>query len=155
MTAGGYEPNKTVVNQLLNYVGYTYMMQVDACTASGSSQDQCFSNLNKTYYEQTGQDQSSWRSWAWQYCTEWGYLQTGSGVPKNQLSLVSRTLDLDYQGAVCKYAFDIYGPPDVEEVNKYGAYEIRHSRLAFIDGQWDPWRPVTPHGFRRYSQAMT
>ena len=84
MKAGGYEPNTTVVNQLLNYVGYTYLMQVTPCTESGASQDYCFSNLNRTFYEQTGQDQSSWRSWAWQYCTEWGYLQTGSGVPKDQ-----------------------------------------------------------------------
>lgn len=148
MKAGGYDPNTTVVNQLLNYVGYTYRMQVIPCAKRGSSQDQCFSNLNKTDYENTGQNQSEWRSWAWQYCTEWGYLPTGSGVPKDQHGLVSRTLTMDYLSAVCRYAFEIYGPPDLEEVNKYGAYDIRHSRLAFTDGEWDPWRPVTPHGFR-------
>ena len=151
MKAGGYEPNTTVVNQLLNYVGYTYKNQVNTCKAEGNTQDFCFSNLNKTYYEQTGQNQAIWRSWAYQYCTEWGYLQTGSGVPKDQMSLISRTIDLEYTSTVCRDAYGIHHPSDVEEANQYGGYDIKHSRLAIIDGQWDPWRPATPHAFRKSS----
>jgi hypothetical protein len=150
MTAGGYEPNKTVVNQLLNYIGYVHKYQIVPCEQEGETQDQCFSNLNKTFYEQTGQDQAIWRSWAYQYCTEWGFLQTGSGVPKNQLSLISRTIDLEYTSAVCRDAYGIDGPPDLEAANQYGGYDIKHSRLAIVDGQWDPWRPATPHAFRKY-----
>jgi hypothetical protein len=143
---GGIDANHTIVNQLLNYIGWIDLTAVSYC--DDVNQDSCFSNLNKTYYEQTGQNQAVWRSWAYQYCTEWGYLQTGSGVPKDQMPVVSRTIDLHYTSAVCRFAFDIHHPADVEEVNKYGAYEIQHSRLAIVDGQWDPWRPATPHAYR-------
>jgi hypothetical protein len=47
----------------------------------------------------------------------------------------------------CNHAFGIYDHPDLERVNKYGDYNVSYPRLAFIDGEWDPWRPVTPHGF--------
>jgi hypothetical protein len=143
---GGIDSNHTIVNQLLNYIGWIDLTAVSYC--DDVNQDSCFSNLNKTYYEQTGQNQAVWRSWAYQYCTEWGYLQTGSGVPKDQMPVISRTIDLHYTSAVCRFAFDIHHPADVEEVNKYGAYEIEHSRLAIVDGQWDPWRPATPHAYR-------
>ncbi len=63
--------------------------------------------------------------------------------------MVSRLVDLEYTSAVCRFAFDIHQPADVEEANQYGGYDIRHSRLAIIDGQWDPWRPATPHAFSK------
>ena len=151
---GGYTPNKTLVNQLLNYVGYINFTAVSLCDAEGLTQNQCFTNLNRTYYEQDGQDQAIWRSWSYQYCTEWGYLQTGSGVPANQLPLISRTIDLNYTSAVCREAFHIHHKSRVEEANQYGGYDIRHDRLAIIDGQWDPWRPATPHAFSELAQAI-
>ena len=145
---GGYTANKTLVNQLLNYIGYINLTAVAACTAEKDTQDSCFSNLNVTFYEQDGLDQFNWRSWSYQYCSEWGYLQTGSGVPADQLPLISRTIDIPYTSTVCRDAFDIHYKSHVEEANQYGGYDIRHSRLAIIDGQWDPWRPATPHAFR-------
>ncbi|KAK3709692.1 hypothetical protein LTR37_010719 [Vermiconidia calcicola] len=145
---GGYEANQTLVNRLLNYIGYIDKTVVGRCGDEGSSQDECFSNLNVTFYQQTGQSQAPWRSWSYQYCTEWGYLQTGSGVPKGQMPLVSRTIDLNYTSTVCREAFGINRPARVELVNKYGGYEIEHSRLAFVDGQWDPWRPAGTHAFK-------
>ena len=147
MEAGGYESNHTIVSQLLNYVGWINLTAVSVCDSEGLTQDQCFSNLNKTFYEQDGLDTYDWRSWAYQYCTEWGYLQTGSGVPSDQMPLISRTIDLHYLSAICRDSFVIDGTPDLEEANQYGGYDIRHSRLAIIDGQWDPWRPATPHAF--------
>ena len=119
-----------------------------------------------TVYQQDSLD-DTWRAWPYQYCTEWGYLQTGSGVPQDQLPLISRTLDLDYMMIICNEAFGIYGPPNTTNVNKvrslsfapdrevqstnivnqYGGYDISYPRLAFIDGEWDPWRPATPHAF--------
>jgi hypothetical protein len=30
-------------------------------------------------------------------------------------------------------------------VNKYGGFAIARDRLAFIDGEKDPWRPATVH----------
>ena len=147
---GGYTPNTTLVNQMLNYIGWINLTAVSTCDAEGLTQDECFSNLNKTHYQQDGQDQAIWRSWSYQYCSEWGYLQTGSGVPADQLPLISRTIDLPYTSTVCRDAFGINHPPRVEEANQYGGYHINHSRLAIIDGQWDPWRPATPHAFSKF-----
>lgn len=152
LSAGGYTPNTTIENQLLNYIGYVNLTAVSGCTAEGISQDDCFSNLNATKYQGITQKNSIWRSWAYQYCTEWGYLQTGSGVPKDQMPVISRTIDLHYTSAVCRDAFNIHSPPNVTEANQYGGYDIKHSRLAIIDGQWDPWRPATPHAYRKLFQ---
>ncbi len=69
------------------------------------------------------------------------------GVPAGEEPLISRTLDLAYESLICNYAFGIYGPPDTDAVNKYGGYNISYPRLAIIDGEWDPWRPATPHAF--------
>jgi hypothetical protein len=144
LRAGGYKPEEPLVNQLLNYIGYINQTVVSQCSSS-YTQDACFSNHNATYYEQDSISQQGWRSWAYQYCTEWGFLQTGSGVPKDELPLISRTIDLEYSTLVCRYGFNITTPPDVERINKYGGYDISYPRLAFLDGEWDPWRPATPH----------
>ncbi|GAB1728866.1 hypothetical protein NU195Hw_Modified_115t1 [Hortaea werneckii] len=143
---GGYSANTSLVNQMLNYIGYVNLTSVSSCAEEDETQDQCFSNHNATFYQQDSLD-DTWRAWPYQYCTEWGYLQTGSGVPQDQLPLISRTLDLDYMMIICNEAFGIYGPPNTTNVNKYGGYDISYPRLAFIDGEWDPWRPATPHAF--------
>lgn len=147
ITQAGYTPNTTLVNQMLNYIGYVNLTSVASCDAEGETQDQCFSEHNMTYYQQDDLSQNTWRSWPYQYCTEWGFLQTGSGVPAGQEPLISRTLDLAYESIVCVDAFNITTPPDTEAVNKYGGYNISYPRLAIIDGQWDPWRPATPHAW--------
>nr|POF12948.1 putative extracellular serine carboxypeptidase [Quercus suber] len=147
ITEGNYHPSENLVNQFLNYIGYVNLTQVAPCLEKGETQDQCFSNHNTTFYEQDSLDQSSWRSWPYQYCTEWGFLQTGSGVPKDQLPLISRTIDLEYESIVCKAAFNITTPANVEIINQYGGYDISYPRLAIIDGDRDPWRLVTPHAF--------
>jgi hypothetical protein len=146
LRAGGYKPEKPLVNQLLNYIGYINSTVSSRCSPP-NTQDSCFSNRNTTFYQQDSISQQGWRSWAYQYCTEWGYLQTGSGVPKNQLPLISRTIDLEYSTIVCRDAFNISTPPDVERINRYGGYDISYPRLAFLDGEWDPWRPATPHAY--------
>jgi hypothetical protein len=121
----------------LNYIGYINQTVVSQCSSS-YTQDACFSNHNATYYEQDSISQQGWRSWAYQYCTEWGFLQTGSGVPKDELPLISRTIDLEYSTLVCRYGFNITTPPDVERINKYGGYDISYPRRAFLDGEWTP-----------------
>lgn len=147
LSAGGYQAKEDLVNQLLNYIGYINSSVVERCSSSGQTQDECFTNRNATYYEQDSIDQQGWRSWAYQYCTEWGYLQTGSGVPADQLPLISRTIDLEYSTLVCRHAFNITTPPDVDRINKYEGYDISYPRLAFLDGEWDPWRPASTHAY--------
>ena len=64
----------------------------------------------------------------------WGYYQTGSGTPSSIRPLVSRILDVEYLSLVCRKAFNITEPPDVDEINQYGGFDIRAPRLAFVDG---------------------
>lgn len=147
LSAGGYQAKEDLVTQLLNYIGYINSTVVTRCSTTSQTQDQCFTNRNATFYEQDTIDQQTWRSWAYQYCTEWGYLQTGSGVPANQRPLISRTIELEYSTLVCRYGFNITTPPDVQRINKHGGYDISYPRLAFLDGEWDPWRPASPHAY--------
>ncbi|CAK7210229.1 hypothetical protein SCUCBS95973_000708 [Sporothrix curviconia] len=127
---------------MLNYIGW--VRATHPCKGPGQSQDQCFSNRNATFYRQDDSAQR-WRSWSYQYCTQWGYLATGSGVPHDRLPLVSRLLDLEYLSLICREAFGVTGLPDVASVNQFGGFGIHYPRLAIVDGEADPWRAATPH----------
>ncbi|KAI4602078.1 hypothetical protein KJ359_010944 [Pestalotiopsis sp. 9143b] len=132
----------TLSNKFLNWVGY--IRQSVAASCSGADQDECFGTDDPTFYAQDDITQT-WRSWPYQYCTEWGYLQTGSGTPADQLSLISRTIDIPYNQAICIEAFNITEPADVEIINKHGGFNFSYPRVAIVDGEWDPWRQATPH----------
>lgn len=143
LTVAGYADEiDTLVNPLLNFIGYTNKSRVSSC--EGRSQDSCFTNFNDTYYEQDDITQT-WRSWPYQYCFEWGYLQTGSGVPEDQLPLISRLVNIEFTSAICKAAFNITEPSQVERINQWGGFNISYPRLAIVDGEHDPWRQATPH----------
>lgn len=70
--------------------------------------------------------------------------------PSASPRIVSSRLTLAYTSAICPLAFPpgknftIPSQPDVEEVNSRGDFAIEANRLAFIDGDRDPWRPMTP-----------
>lgn len=36
-------------------------------------------------------------------------------------------------------------PPQLERINRHGGVGLRYPRLAFIDGERDPWRGAGPH----------
>ncbi len=61
--------------------------------------------------------------------------------------MISRTIDIEYSSIVCREAFNLTTPAKTERVNRYGGFSIRRPRLAFIDGEWDPWRAVGVHAF--------
>lgn len=61
------------------------------------------------------------------------------------MPLISRTINLEYSSTICREAFGITTPPDVEAINKHGGYNISYERLAIVDGEWDPWRAATPN----------
>jgi Serine carboxypeptidase S28 len=145
LSAADYGGQQDILtNRMLNWIGYVNATQVVPCAKKNQTQDQCFSTHNQTYYNQDDLSQS-WRSWPYQYCTQWGYLQGGASVPKDQLPLISRTIDIPYLSLICVDAFNITTPPNVDAINKYGGYNISYPRLAFIDGEQDPWRLATPH----------
>jgi hypothetical protein len=143
---GGYKVNDTLVTSMLNMIGYLNLTSISQCE-QGETQDQCYDQHNSTIYRQTSIEAAAYKSWPYQYCTEWGYLQTGN-IPDGELPLVSRTQTLEHESIICREAFNITTPPDLERVNKYGGYDISYPRLAIVDGQWDPWKPATPHGLK-------
>ncbi|CAE6425463.1 unnamed protein product [Rhizoctonia solani] len=77
----------------------------------------------------------------------------GWGAPPNKAhpTIVSRRLTLEYTSAICKQAFPrgthaaVPEWPNVTVVNALGDYGLAADRLAFIDGDEDPWLPATPH----------
>ncbi|KAH8588914.1 putative serine protease K12H4.7 [Bisporella sp. PMI_857] len=140
---GGYESEiSKLTAPVLNWVGWLANHTVNRCAPR--TQDQCYGQRNSTFYQQDDIKQT-WRAWPYQYCTEWGYLQTGSGVPVDILPLVSRLSTLEWNSIVCVEAFNISTPPDVEIINKHGGFNLAYPRLAMIDGDRDPWRPATAH----------
>ncbi|KAL9577769.1 MAG: hypothetical protein Q9212_006153 [Teloschistes hypoglaucus] len=148
LLAAGYTNNSTstLTLPLLNFIHYIQSNYIAPILATNTTLNTAYSTHNQTFYAQSSLSQSSWRSWPYQYCTQWGYLQTGSGVPASAgLPLVSRLLTLGYNSLICRYAFNITTPPDVEAINKYGGYNISYDRLAIIDGEEDPWREASPH----------
>ncbi|KAI0005684.1 peptidase S28 [Xylariaceae sp. FL0662B] len=152
ITAGGYEDElETLANRMLNYIGFIGFTSVSSCN---QTQDECFSTHDTAFYAQDDISQT-WRLWPYQVCTQWGYLQTGSGVPEDQLPLISRTIDLNYSAITCRNAFNLTEPADVEAINKYGGYNISYPRLAFIDGEWDPWRAAGVHALELPERTST
>lgn len=85
----------------------------------------------------------------------WGYLQTGSGTPEDQLPVISRLIDVPFSSIVCREAFNISTPANVEAVNRHGGFGISYPRLAIVDGEHDPWRAVTPHAIGQPDRKST
>lgn len=65
--------------------------------------------------------------------------------------MISRHNTYDKAYALCTNAFppgklfSIPPQPDVDVVNSIGGYTLARDRLAYIDGEADPWREVTVH----------
>lgn len=142
--AGGWSnESSTLTTRMINLMGFTRENFIDTCDVS---LDACWGshNASSPTFTDKSLDNYGSLSWAYQYCTEYGYFQVGSTVPADLPALISRLITLEYYGHICRYAFNITTPPDVEQVNKYGAFNISYPRLALVGGEWDPWRPVTP-----------
>ncbi|OSD07302.1 peptidase S28 [Trametes coccinea BRFM310] len=128
-----------------NYARYIKDNFVSQCT---STVEDCFGTFDDAKFQETGLEQT-WRLWVFQVCTEWGYFSTAP--PPGHPRIVSRRLTLDYESKICKQAylpgehFVVPPLPNVTAVNALGDYDIAADRLAIIDGEVDPWRPVTPH----------
>ncbi|KAH8664498.1 peptidase S28 [Xylariales sp. PMI_506] len=139
---GGWaNETEILTNRTLNYIGFVRGVFVESCEGD---QNDCFGTNDPDFYAKTDIAQT-WKSWPYQYCTQWGFLSTGSGVPADQLPLISRTITIPYLAKVCVESFNITEPANVTAINKYGGWELSYPRLAQIDGEWDPWRDATPH----------
>jgi hypothetical protein len=142
---GSLSVTDSLVTRMVNWIGFIQNEIVQPCHHGKKSQDACVGPHNESFWKQDSVAQSEWRSWTWQYCTQWGYFQTGSGIPSTIKPIVSRLLTMEYLSAPCRLAFNVTTPPDIESINKYGAFNISYPRLAFVDGQADPWRWAGVH----------
>jgi len=56
------------------------------------------------------------------------------------------SVTLEHSSKICRQAyppgkhFTVPQWPDVDEVNRRGDFALEYSRLAYIDGDRDPWR---------------
>ncbi|TID16045.1 Proteasome subunit beta type-3 [Venturia nashicola] len=137
----GYDDvDDTFITRMINFIGF-----LNATTNCTKAQDTCFGSHDPAHYQRFSIRTQGWRSWSYQYCTQWGYFQTGSGFPEDIQPPVSRLLDVEYLSIVCREAFNLTGPPDIDAINKYGGFDIAYDRLAFVDGAGDPWKYAGPH----------
>ncbi|GHJ84782.1 hypothetical protein NliqN6_1184 [Naganishia liquefaciens] len=135
---------------VMNYAGYVRDHIVSECPAGADGRrdvEACFGSSDVEKYRKTGLEQK-WRLWLFQVCENWGYFMP---APLEGPRIVSKLLTLEHTSKVCQSAFPPgehfslhVGGPDVERVNRRGSFGIAADRLAFIDGDSDPWRPATP-----------
>jgi len=133
---------------IFNYARYVRKHVVSRCP-DGWTVEECFGSNDPELYLDSSLN-STWRAWTYQVCTEWGYFQIASPNPDHP-SIISRLIDLDYTSQICKLAFppgkvsSVPNWPNVTAVNALGDFDITAHRLAFVDGEQDPWRPACPH----------
>lgn len=87
IAAGGYSSGRELsylTKPLLNFIGYINVTAVAPCVRSGQSQDGCFTSHNATFYAQDDISQQ-WRSWPYQYCTEYITTQTAIAWEKKDM----------------------------------------------------------------------
>lgn len=92
-------------------------------------------------------------------CNQWGY--HGTAYTDGRPSMISKRNTFERMHGMCKKAF----PPgkfakvaenaDVDAVNSIGGFNLSRDRLAYINGEYDPWRPVTVHSNEAPQRAST
>ncbi|KAJ4482389.1 serine carboxypeptidase S28-domain-containing protein [Lentinula aciculospora] len=133
---------------IVNYGTWIKEHVVSKCP-EGFSHEECFGTFDDAHYKDTSLSEI-WRLWLFQVCTEWGYFTTAPPDPTFP-RIISKRIDLEYESKMCRQAYDpgehftVSPLPNVTVVNELGDFDIAMDRLAFIDGEVDPWRPDTPH----------
>ncbi|BGP01875.1 hypothetical protein NBRC10513v2_005515 [Rhodotorula toruloides] len=139
------DPRKALAS-FAAYVSYVREHVATLCPPD-TAQDDCFGTDE---YSGDELDDYEWKSWAYQFCTEWGYF-IGAPPDSKHPSLVSRLLTTEYTGKICRKAFppgdlnSVPARPNVTAINQYGGFNFSYPRLAFVDGSEDPWIYATPH----------
>lgn len=111
--------------------------------------EECFGTFDDAKFQDI-ELENTWRLWLFQVCTEWGYFFTAPPDVKHP-RIVSKLLTLEYASMTCRQAFPrgkfftVPPMPNLTVVNELGSFSISEDRLAFIDGDVDPWKPNTPH----------
>ncbi|KAN0108655.1 Serine carboxypeptidase S28 domain containing protein [Hyaloscypha variabilis] len=79
-------------------------------------------------------------SWTWQLCTQFAQFQV-SQYPSPK-SIISRFYNVTAHKIYFCHELFPYAPefPQVDEILKYGGWEMRPSNVMFTNGELDPWR---------------
>ncbi|CAO1618256.1 unnamed protein product [Parajaminaea phylloscopi] len=147
-----------IADEALRLISYLRRTLIDPCVAQGGhTPDKCFGSGNYTGFINNPK-LTSGKAWTFQVCTQWGFFQTapklarpGGPFVASGPRLLSSLVDLEYTSEVCRKGFPagkhfaIPEHPDVDAVNVLGNFSIAHSRLGFLDGQYDPWREASVH----------
>lgn len=96
-------------------------------------------------------------SWTWQYCSQWGFFQFTNAGPH---ALGSRYNDLAHQQEICYRQYPdglssglLPTAPKTAEINALtGGWAIRPSNVFFTEGQFDPWRTLSPLSNESFSE---
>ena len=110
-------------------------------------------NASNPLFTDTSLSNTIDRQWNWFLCNQpFGYWQ--DGAPSSRPSIVSRLIDVNYWTRQCALFFppgpqgQTYGLAKGKteaQVNAYtgGWSDVNRTRLAFTNGQFDPWRDST------------
>lgn len=144
MVGGLLNESAALHNRMINLLGWTAINNLKSCT--NQTLNDCFDTHDASAAKYSDKRLSNYiqLSWPYQYCTEWGFLQSGSAVPQDQLPLISRLVTVPYSMRVCNHAFGILSLPRTDRINRYGGWDVKYPRLAVVGGEADPWRPATP-----------
>ncbi|CAG8952089.1 hypothetical protein HYFRA_00000827 [Hymenoscyphus fraxineus] len=141
-----------------NYAAYFKKNFLPLCSSGDydSSIGGCFGTQNETYW--ANPSNSGGRSYLWTTCTELGAYQA---APASGPSLIMNVLQVDYTQQWCTWAFPdgqytkLPPTPDLSAFNKYGGFDIKADRLAFIDGSIDPWLDLCYHSTKAPLRTST
>ncbi|KAF9449110.1 peptidase S28 [Macrolepiota fuliginosa MF-IS2] len=140
-----------------NYIKHHPILK--ACLEFVGDIDECFTTYNDKKYQNTDLSETD-RPWRFQMCTQWGTFIIAPpdfGRPR----IISRAINLEYKMRMCQQSFSpgehyqIPIIPNITKINLLGGYDIAADRLAFIDGEIDPWRPLTPHSSNAKTRSDT
>ncbi len=129
-----------------NYVTYFQEAFLPLCPNGDYNNVECFGTQNESYWADI--TNSELRSYLYTTCTELGAYQV---APSSYPSLIMNVLQVDYTQQWCTWAFPpgrynkIPSTPDLNSFNHFGGFNFSAPRLAFIDGNIDPWLDLCYH----------
>eukprot|EP00026_Physarum_polycephalum_P007959 Phypoly_transcript_08032.p1 GENE.Phypoly_transcript_08032~~Phypoly_transcript_08032.p1 ORF type:complete len:396 (+),score=63.90 Phypoly_transcript_08032:325-1512(+) len=108
--------------------------------AGGECYDASYANFVKLLKNSSRANAAlSERQWTYQYCLEFGYLQTTTSAKQPFGNLVT----LASQIAVCKDVFGFDFWPDVNWTkSEYGSTTPQGSNILYVNGNIDPWHAL-------------
>ncbi|KAK7746030.1 hypothetical protein SLS53_002752 [Cytospora paraplurivora] len=141
-----------------NYAEYVKEVILPTCPDGDYASGDCFGQGDEAFWAE--QMEAGNLVYLYSTCTEMGLFQAAA---KQGKSLLSRVLDGNYTQEQCNLAFppgkynSIPSSPNIDLWNSYGGYDLQADRLAFVDGNQDPWLDACYHSNlapQRYSSDL-